>query len=184
MFRFSLLSCQRGLAPSTALRKSILVPICPLGSLPRRSFSYGTCLQISSSDSQGSGHSGNGAQTCRPHTEARCLCRQQRRVVDTGQDLGTSRSPFVDAALAAFMGIGGFEIAGDLPHVDNWRPGRMDPAADSTSVPTCVTAVHARAVRRAPKMLRKATGSPYLKLVYILVPQVSKDSDVAKAAFT
>jgi hypothetical protein len=145
VFRFSHLSRQRGPAPLTALRGHIPATPLPLSSLPRQPFSHGTCLQNSSSDSQGSRYSGNGTQSCLPRTEARCLCREQRRVirVDTTQDPGTSRSPLLDATLTAFMGIGigkpsflssvpcfvsslfycsdGFKITGDLPHVDD-RP--------------------------------------------------------------
>jgi hypothetical protein len=102
IFRLALLTRQCGLVPLAAPPKPVPITILPLSPLSRHSFSNGIRLQ----NSQESRYSGSDAQTGRSHTKAHCLCHQQRRVADTEQDRGASRSSLLDAALTAFMGIG------------------------------------------------------------------------------
>jgi hypothetical protein len=73
------------------------------GSVPERMFSRGTRLQNSSSGPEAGRHSESAARPCLRETEARCLCHKHTNL---SQDQGIGRSPFMDAALATFMGIG------------------------------------------------------------------------------
>jgi hypothetical protein len=69
-------------------------------------FSHGTLPQNSSSGPEAGRQPESAARPCLRENEARCLCRQQRRVTNMSEDQGVGRSLFLDAALAAFMGIG------------------------------------------------------------------------------
>jgi hypothetical protein len=101
------LARRHSLAPFVVtLRKRTLVTHSSWGPLSERTFSHDAPLQNSHFGPEMSRRSENAAQSCPCETEARSLCRQQWRVFSTGQDLGAGRSPYLDAALTAFMGIG------------------------------------------------------------------------------
>jgi hypothetical protein len=91
---------RRSLSPFIILRKPSAATYSPWVSEPERMFSHSALPQNPSSGPEAGGH----PESAKP--EARCLCRQQRRVTNTSEDQGVGRSVFLDAALAAFMGIG------------------------------------------------------------------------------
>ena len=68
-------------------------------------FSHGPLPQNSSSGPEAIGHESAAKPSLREN-ETRCLCHQQWKTANMSQDQGVGRSPFLDAALAAFMGIG------------------------------------------------------------------------------
>lgn len=103
-FRFSSHRHSLGL-PAATLRKHTAVTYSPCGSVSQRMFSHGILSRNSSSGPEASGHE-SAAKPCLRENEARCLCHQQWKIANMSQDQGVGRSPFFDAALAAFMGIG------------------------------------------------------------------------------
>jgi hypothetical protein len=101
-FRFS--NRRQSLAPLTIILRN--PTYYPWGSVSERMFSHGTLPQNSTSGPEASRHPESATQPCLRENEARYLCRQQCRVTNMSEDQGVGRSPFLDAALAAFMGIG------------------------------------------------------------------------------
>lgn len=98
-------SSRHGVAQLTViLRKPTPITDPSLGSSSRRMFSHDALLQNSFSTLEASRHSESAARTCQRGAEARCPCRLPQRVDNVGR--GAGRSPFLDAALTAFMGIG------------------------------------------------------------------------------
>ena len=103
-FRFS--SHRHSLEPLTVtLRKHSAASYSPCGSGSERMFSHGTLPKNSPSGPEASRHE-SAAKPCLRENEAWCLDHQQLRVTNKSRDQGVGRSPFLDAALAAFMGIG------------------------------------------------------------------------------
>ncbi len=104
LFRFS---SRHSLVPLTITsRKPTLVTYSPWGSVSERTFFHGALRQNSSSGHEASRHSQGIAQPCARENVAHCPCCQQWRVLNMSQDQGMGRSPFLDAALTALMGIG------------------------------------------------------------------------------
>jgi hypothetical protein len=95
---------RHSLEPLTVtLRKPTAFTYSPCGSVSERMFSH---RRNSSSGHEASRHTEGTAKPCLRENEARCLCHQQWKVTNMSQDQGAGRSPFTDAALTAFMGIG------------------------------------------------------------------------------
>jgi hypothetical protein len=66
-----------------------------------------TLLQKPLSGPEASRHSESAAQTCQDDKgHSSCPCYRQHKFVNVEYDQGMSRSPFLDAALTAIMGIG------------------------------------------------------------------------------
>ena len=106
-FAFHFSSRRYSLEPLTVtLRKPTAVTYSPCGSVSERMFSHGILRRNSSSGPESSRHAEGTTKPCLRENEARGLCHQQWRVMNMSQDQGAGRSPFLDAALAAFMGIG------------------------------------------------------------------------------